>query len=125
MLLDTSAWIEFFQGTERGKKVSEILQHEENFTSIITLAELVNWCFRNNQKYNIKLFIEGIKKGSTIVDINETIAISAGRLNYERKISVGSWGMADSLIFTTAAVYGLTVLTKDNQFRGLPHVEMI
>ena len=125
MLLDTSAWIEFFQGTELGNRVSEILQNEENFTSIITLAELSSWCFRNGQKHNIKQFVEGIKKGSTVVDINETIAISAGKLSYERKKSVSGWGLADSLIFTTAAVYGLTILTKDNQFRGLPNVEML
>jgi len=42
MLLDTSVWIEFFQGTEKSKKVEDILKTEENFTSIVTLAEVVN-----------------------------------------------------------------------------------
>ena len=47
MLLDSSAWIEFFRGTDNCKKVENILTTEENFTSIVTFAEIVNWCLRN------------------------------------------------------------------------------
>lgn len=63
MLFDTSAWIEFFQGTEKSKKIENILRTEENFTSIVTLAEVVNWCFKNNVQDKIKDYIEGIRNG--------------------------------------------------------------
>ena len=125
MLLDTSAWIEFFQGTEKGKKVGNILRTEENFTSIVTFAEIVNWCLKNNIQDKIKEYIAGIKNGSTILELNEPIAIVAGKLNYERKKIVKNWGMMDSVILSTAQIYNLKVLTKDSQFKDLLSVEIL
>jgi predicted nucleic acid-binding protein len=37
MLLDTSVWIEFFQGIEKSKRVEDILRTEENFKLRFTL----------------------------------------------------------------------------------------
>ncbi len=125
MLLDTSAWIEFFQGTEKGKKIEDILRNEENFTSIVTFPEIVNWCLKNNIQDKIKTYIEGIKNGSTILELNEPIAIVAGKLNYERKKIVKNWGMIDSIILATAQIYNLNVLTKDSQFKDLSNVEIL
>ena len=125
MLFDTSAWIEFFQGTDKAEKVKEKLTTEENFTSIVTFAELINWCLKNNLESKIKEYIQGIKIGSTILDLDETIVVAAGKINYERKKAVKNWGMLDSFILSTALVYDLKVLTKDTQFEDVPNVEII
>ena len=125
MLLDTSAWIELFQETDRTEMVKNVLETEENFTSAITFAEMVNWCFRNKKEDKITAYLKGIRHGSTILDLNEAIIISAGKLNYERKKVVKNWGMADSLILSTSLFYNLKILTKDNHFRDLGNVEML
>ena len=125
MLFDTSAWIEFFQGSNKAEKVKERLTTEENFTSIVTFAELINWCLKNNIENKINEYIEGIKSSSTILDLDETIVVAAGKINYERKKVVKNWGMLDSFILSTALVYNLKVLTKDTQFEDLPNVEII
>lgn len=124
MLLDTSAWIEFFQGTEKGREVKESLK-EENYTNIVTFAEMINWCLRNGLESKISSYIEGIKKGSEILDLDETIMTLAGRLNYERKKAVKNWGMLDSFILATSLLYNLKILTKDLHFKDLPNVEML
>jgi len=125
MLFDTSAWIEFFQGTEKGKKVREILDLEENFTSIVTFAEITFWCLKNNQENKIMPYLEGIKKGSKVIDLEEIIVINAGKLNYERKKVVKNWGLMDSFLLSTALLFGLKILTKDSHFRNLPNTEML
>ena len=125
MLFDTSVWIEFFQGTDKGKKVEKILVREENFTSIVTFAEVINWCFKNNKEDKIEAYIEGIKKGSKILDLDEIIIIIAGELNYRRKQMEKNWGMLDSFILATAQVYNLKILTKDLHFKDLPNIEML
>ena len=125
MLLDTSVWIEFFQGAEKSKRVEDILKTEENFTGIITFAEVVNWCLKNNIQDKIKDYIEGIKNGSTILGLNEPIVILAGKINYERKRIEKDWGMMDSIILATAQIYNLKVLTKDSQFNDLSNVEIL
>ena len=125
MLLDTSAWIELFQETDRTAIVKNVLETEENFTSAITFAEIVNWCLRNKKEDKITAYLEGIRNGSTILDLNEAIIISAGKLNYERKKIVKNRGMADSLILSTSLFYNLKILTKDNHFKDLENVEML
>ena len=88
MLFDSSAWIEFFQGTENSKIIENILQSEDNFKSEVTFAEVVNWCLKNKIAHRIPEYIEGIKKGSRILFLSESIIISAGKINYERKKTI-------------------------------------
>ena len=125
MLLDTSAWIELFQETDKTIIIKNVLETEENFTSAITFAEIVNWCLRNKKEDKITAYLGGIKNGSTVLNLNEAIIISAGKLNYERKKTVKNWGMADSLILATSLFYNLKILTKDNHFKDLENVEML
>lgn len=125
MLLDTSAWIEFFQGTEKGKKVREFFGKEENFTSVVTFAEVINWCLRNKLESKTSPYIRAIKKGSEIINLDETIIILAGRLNYERKMVVKKWGMIDSFILATSLLYDLKILTKDLQFKDLSNAVIL
>jgi predicted nucleic acid-binding protein len=125
MLLDTSAWVEFFMNTEKRETVWNTLKTKECFTSLITLAELSNWCWKNNLKDQIEPYIEGIKTNSRVLGLDEEILLNAGKLNYERKKIVKGWGLADSLLLSTAQVYGLGILTKDFDFRDLPDVEIL
>ena len=125
MLFDTAAWIEFFQGTDTGRIVEEKIIAGENFTSIVTFAEIVNWCFRTGIEDKSEYYLGIVKKGSQILHLNELISINAGKLNYERKKGGRKWGMIDSIIVATAQTYGLKILTKDNAFRDLPDAQVL
>lgn len=125
MLLDSSAWIEFLEDAEKSKKVVDVLKAEENYTCIVTIAEVVNWCLKNNLETKITEYVKGIAKGSEILNLTMEIVTAAGKLNYERKKIEKNWGMIDSLILSTALFYNLKVLTKDAQFKDLPNVEML
>lgn len=125
MLLDTSAWVELFEDTEKRETVWAALNSHKCFTSIVTLAEISNWCSKNHIEDELRPYVEGIKANSQVLDASEDIVINAGKLNYERKKAVKKWGMIDSIILATAQVYGLKVLTKDNGFRDLPNVKLL
>lgn len=125
VILDSSAWIEFFLGTDKGLKVKELVAQGGATTSIITFAEIVHWCHKSNQAERIAERVGGIKNGSEIINLNEEILTIAGRISYERKKITQKWGMMDSIILATARIYGLKVVTKDQDFRGLENVEII
>ena len=125
MILDTSAWIEFFQGTENCETVAQVLRKEQPATSTVTLAEIVHWCLRNKLEHKIADYLDGIRAGSRILHASEHIFITAGMLNYERKKINKRWGMVDSIILATAHTYGLGVLTKDSQFKDLPNIRLL
>ena len=124
MILDTSAWVELIEGTERGRVARSILEREESFTSLATIAELAQWCLRSGRE-DVAPTVEDVKRSSRILPLTETISIVAGKLNHERKKGGKKWGMIDSIILATAQVYGLRILTKDYAFRDLPDARIL
>ncbi len=124
MLLDTSAWVEFMEGTEKGKAVKELLKAQDSFTSLTSVSEFVQWCLRNRIQ-NVNAYLEAIKENTRLLGITEEISIAAGKLNYERKKAGKKWGMIDSIITATAQTYGLRILTKDSHFRDLADVQLL
>ncbi|MBS3113557.1 PIN domain-containing protein [Candidatus Woesearchaeota archaeon] len=123
ILLDSSAWVEFFIKSEKGQAVKRYLDIGECYTSIVTLAEISNWAMREN--LNGKDLIKFIINSSKISDLNFEISFLAGELNFQRKKIVKNWGMIDSLILATSLIYGLKILTKDSHFRSLENVEIL
>jgi len=123
MLLDSCAWIEFFEGSETGLRVKDVLRSTECFTSIVSVAEITEWSLKNG--FEVEEFIGTIRGSSTILILNNEISESAGKINFENKKSIKNWGMLDALIYATARFYGLTTLTKDNHFSELEDVEML
>jgi len=123
LLLDTSAWIEFFIKSDRGKKVREVLSTKNCYTSIVSIAEISNFAIKQN--INGKDLIKYVKGITKIIELTEKISFFAGELNYERKMMKNDWGMLDSFILSTALMYNMKILTKDNHFKDLPNVEMI
>ena len=111
MILDTSAWIEFFLKTGEGERVKTILETKECYTSIVSIGEISQWALKQN--LNGQSFISVLNECSKIIHLNSEIAFYAGELNYHRKKAGIKWGMIDSLIVATAHFYDLPVLTKD------------
>jgi len=123
MLLDTSAWIDFFQGTEKGAKVKNVLKEDKCYTSIVSIAEIVNWCEKNN--IDKKYYLDVIEKSSFIINLKKDIVILAGIINYENKIKIKNWGMLDSFIYATGRIYKLKILTLDHHFKDLEGVDLV
>ena len=123
MLLDTSAWIEFFIKSEEGKKVNKLLESDSCFTVMTSIAEIYNWAWKEN-RYPEKL-IGYVKSLTQLIDLTENIASRAGELNFQRKKIEKNWGMLDSFILAVAQIYNLKILTKDRHFKDLPNVELL
>ena len=123
MLLDSSAWVEFFIKSEKGEIVRKLLENEECYTSIATLAEISNYAMR--EKLDGKELIIFIINSTKVLNLNSEISFLAGKLNYKRKKTVKNWGMIDSLILATSLFYNLKILTKDSHFRDLENAEML
>ena len=66
-----------------------------------------------------------MKELSIIIVPDEAIYELAGRINFLQKKRVKGWGMVDSLILTTAKIYGLTIVTGDKYFKNIKNVIMI
>ena len=123
IILDTSAWIEFFIKSKKGELVKEILKKGECYTSIVSISEISNWALRENK--DGKEITEFVIKTTEIININNEISFLAGELNFKRKKKVKNWGMLDSFILATALIYSFTILTKDSHFKDLENVHIL
>src|SRR3989344_813447 len=122
MLIDTYAWIELFQESEEGMEVKKVLSEQNNYTSIVSISEIVVWALKNN--IDPEKYIDFVRELSGILEVTDAISILAGRLNFEIRKNIGDFGMIDSIIYATAKFYNLQVLTGDKHFQGLDGVIM-
>jgi predicted nucleic acid-binding protein len=123
LLIDTSAWIEFFLKNKKGERVKHYLKTESCYTSIVSIAEISNWASR--QKLDGGELVGYVIELTQVAGLNLKIAFLAGELNFQRKKIEKDWGMMDSFILATARIYNLKILTKDSQFRDLLDVEIL
>jgi len=115
LLLDTFAWIEFFNGTEKGLKVKQLLKENACFTSAICLAELSEWIERNGLDRKEKM--NAVKKLSSIIGLDEQTLELAGLLKVKKRKTVKGFGMLDAIILATAKQYKLKIVTGDKHFK--------
>lgn len=121
-LLDTSAWIEYFRGSTQGEIVKMELS-KEAATSAITLAEISQWFTKNNS--DVSVAIEHIKRNSILIELEEDILVESGKLYVKLRPTRAKIGLIDAIIYMTAQIHGLSLLTSDSDFQGLPQVEML
>ena len=83
IVFDTFAWIEYFQGTKKGKKVKEYLENNEILTPVIVLLELSYKA--DKEGWDFKKFLDFIKYKSEIIRLNEEFILNFGKLYNKTK----------------------------------------
>ena len=124
-VFDTFAWIEYFNGSESGKKVSEIIESEENdiFSSVIAIAE-VSSILKRNEK-DAELGYKRIIDISKIYFINSELAKEAGILHAEIRKKIKDFGLADAIVLATARKLSAKIVTGDPHFKRFKEAILI
>lgn len=116
VLVDSSAWIEYLEGSELGKKVRElVISNNEIYSLSIIIAEVVSKVKRS--KMNAELAYETIISNSQIINISHEIAKQAGLLHAELKNKINGFSLADSFILVSARQLNASILTKDSHLQ--------
>jgi predicted nucleic acid-binding protein len=125
--MDSYAWLEYFMGTEAGKKVKQIIDTEtdEKLTPSICLAEIYSKILKMEDEEKAELRRSFIKSRSALVVLDEDLAVAAAKIDIAMKKKVQNWGLADSIVLTTARDRKARVVTGDPHFRGLNEVFII
>ncbi|MEK6906452.1 MAG: PIN domain-containing protein [Nanoarchaeota archaeon] len=123
-IIDSSAWVEYLNGSEVGKKVSKILEKEKDIYIIsIILSEVIRYVKR--KKGNVELAYEALIKNSRLIEITPRIAKEAGIMHFEMREKSKDFPLADALIICTAKSFKSKIITKDSHFRKFKEAEMI
>lgn len=111
VLIDSWAWIEYFKGTNFGKKAKEYIENnEEIIVSSINVAEIYNFLLTNKPKdaENLINFVIG---SSFIVPLTAELSLKAAEYKHRKK-----FGMADAIVLATAEQHNCKIVTGDDDF---------
>jgi predicted nucleic acid-binding protein len=125
--MDSYAWLEYFMGTEAGARVKEIVDSEadEKLTPSICLAEIYSKILRTEDEEKAELRRAFIKSRSALIPLTEELAVEAAKTDVAMKKKVRGWGLADSVVLSTAKNRNGKIATGDPHFRGLDESYMI
>lgn len=121
VVVDTYAWIEYFRGTEEGRRAREYIEGEhELICPAVVVAELSDK-YRRNDLADVwhrerKPFVE-ITCG--VEPLDAELADKAGKLKTEMRRDHDDFGLADATILATADSHGAKLLTGDSHLTGL------
>jgi len=123
-LLDTSAWIEFFLGTKKGVVVQEILSAQNTIiTTSSSLAEIYDWTLKENKDFAPA--VELVRRKSKIIELTLNDWLIATHNRRIQRVEKPKIGIMDCLLLAVQEYSSATIVTKDNDFRGLPNTIML
>jgi predicted nucleic acid-binding protein len=123
-VIDTYSWVEYFAGSDAGRKVRSFVESRRCATPTLVIAELsgkLSREVRGNRETDDgrSRKLEFVKSSTEVIPLDGDIATRAGELDVERKQSVKNWGLADSIVLATAREAGARVVTGDRHFADL------
>lgn len=122
--LDSSAWVEYLEGSFRGKEISRILEEDnEIYSTSIIISEVVSRAKRKKQ--NVEVSFRAITINSRILEITPEIAKEAGILHAEMKAKKKDFGLVDAIIWTAAEKLNAKLVTCDSHFKSFKNVVLL
>ncbi len=117
-LLDSSAWIEYFDGTPVGEKVKHILESPENvcYTCGIVVSEVISKATRRGLEVEDYFYEMKTKSRSTNEDIEDYY--HAGIKHAELKKIENRIRYTDALLIVLSEKRKMKIVSKDEHLKG-------
>ena len=124
-VIDAFAWIEYLDGSEKGRKASETIENDANeiFTSSATVAEVVSKVIREGKEVQVAL--NQINNFSIVLNVTQALGVSAGQIHFDAKKKSKEFGMLDAFVAATAQSINAKILTGDKDFKHLKNAVFI
>ncbi|HTY74710.1 MAG TPA: PIN domain-containing protein [Candidatus Nanoarchaeia archaeon] len=126
-MTDSYAWIEHFIGSEKGRKVDEILADAEDvYTPDTALAEIARKYIREGVDPQIvERRLNEMVEVSTIICVDAKLAGMAAKCYFElennaKKFKLNSPSLFDGIVLAAGRMLKSKVLSGDQHFKNLP-----
>ena len=117
-IVDSSGWLEYFAEGSNADFFAPAIEDTKNLlVSVICIYEVFKKLLQQSGLNEAQIHVSDMKQGE-IVEIDESLALSAAKLSAELKLP-----MADSLILATARANNATLWTQDEHFKDLDGVK--
>lgn len=89
-IIDSSAWFEYFEGTEKGIKLKKIIEEETIATAIIAIAKLSAIFERDSKSFEKSL--QFIESRAAILNLSIEAAVNSGKLKNKIRKTIQNLG---------------------------------
>ncbi|MDI6820301.1 MAG: type II toxin-antitoxin system VapC family toxin [Candidatus Hodarchaeaceae archaeon] len=119
VLVDSWAWVEYFRGSEAGRRAREVIEGSEEvaIVSAINVAEVFHWVLRFYDERTAEEKREAMKQRAFVCDVGEEVAVDAAKLRLRKGLGLGG-----AIVYATAKREKAEILTGDPDFNGLDGV---
>ena len=132
IVVDAYAWIEVFLGSEKGRKVKEILERaDEVYTPDTVLAEIARKYIREGaDEPTTDARLETITTASNVTQTDAKVALEAATCYTQlatnaRKAKLKSPSLFDAIVLALGRAVKAKIVTGDEHFRNLPETVWI
>ncbi len=124
IVIDTSAWVEYFIGSRKGIQIESLLKPGEIIaTPVIVLIELS--CKSIKEEVDFSSQLDFIKSNSIVLNIDEALVLPIAKNYIELRRKNKKLSLADAIIITIAKNQGAVLVTCDSDFVGADKVKII
>ncbi|MEK6868417.1 MAG: PIN domain-containing protein [Nanoarchaeota archaeon] len=117
LIVDSSAWIEYLDGSPEGEKVRKYFKEKQLFTPANCVGEIIARAIRTG--ISVELVKTVLNAQSTIISIDFEIGYQGGILYTELRKQKPKISLSDALTLAIAKKLNAKILTFDNDFQGL------
>ena len=124
-ILDTWAWVEYFEGSIKGEKVKHIIEDQKNeiIINIVNVSELVSVVDRKN--FDSEKLLSIVFSICSVFSGDNAFSIYVGKRHAEIKSKIKDFGLLDAFILCTAEKINAKIVTGDPHFKNMKNVIML
>jgi len=125
LIIDTYAWVEYFIGSQLGKKVKRLLENPKNkfITLECCLAELGGWAIRNNIDFKEVMCV--VETNSKLLPISKKNWIDGAEIKSHMMKRIRDFGLIDALLIAKQKELKARLVTADLHFRNLRGIDFL
>ncbi|MFA6888106.1 MAG: PIN domain-containing protein [Candidatus Woesearchaeota archaeon] len=118
LVVDSSAWIEYFKNVERGILIKKYLDTHEIATTALCVAEITAKFLREDLP--VEAALDLIRARGTIISVDYALGEQAGKMYVELRKKKPKISLSDTITICTAKNNNAKVLAYDNDFTVIP-----
>lgn len=124
-IIDTYAWIEYFEGSSQGRVLKKLFENKNNkfITMECCIAELIGYCLKNN--LNFENFYSIVESNSFIFVVLREHWVKAAKIRFELRKKIKHFGLIDSILVAKQQEFKAKIVSGDPHFKGLKDIVYI
>lgn len=121
--IDSSAWIEYFSGTDKGRKIKDEVDKGDILITGFVVAEVCTKFLKEGR--STRVVLDAFASLASFIDFNAHLGERTAQIYVELRKKKSKFSMADAHVLACAQEFRAKVVTCDNDFVGIKEAVVV